>query len=42
MKQALSLIGASFYLLPVRWQRIKPPNIILILADDMRASGMDF
>ena len=42
MKQALSLIGVSFLSVVSSLAADKKPNIILILADDMRASGMNF
>ena len=42
MKQALSLIGVSFLSVVSSLAADKKPNIILIHADDMRASGMNF
>ena len=42
MKQTLSLIGVSFLSVVSSLAADKKPNIILILADDRRASGMNF
>ena len=42
MKQALPLIGISLLSVASSLAADKTPNIILILADDMRASGMNF